>query len=237
MAVRWPLLLASLFLISCSRDDAAAGRNADRDPAVSDALNDPLMADPDLVNQNQGGAALTGGGPASAEIPPIRHSQDEIDAAKAAAQGIAGGKIAPAPGPSDTLKSSRLARAVTAPAVADALGIGARGCSVRLGYSALWAAKLTAPFEVYPRGHLGEATGSDEAGCRLRVVSFRTPVAVGDVIAFYAARTKAAGLPVRRTREDTDDILQGSKGGAAYAVVGRERDDKLSEITIVTNGM
>lgn len=237
MAWRWPLLLVPLALVGCNRDDAAPDRTAERDPAVSDALGDPLMADPDLASQNQGGAALTGGGPASAGIPPVVRSQDEIDAARAAARALAGGGIASAPEPVATVQTSRLARAVTAPAMADALGLGGKGCSARLGYTAVWAARLAAPFAVYPRGHVGEAAGSDEGGCRLRVVRFVTPVAAEDVIAFYAARARAAGYPIKRTRKGGDDILQGAKGVAAYAVAARTNDDKLSEITLITSGI
>ena len=106
-----------------------------------------------------------------------------------------------------------------------------------MDYSAIWAARLSAPFEVYPRGHVGQAAGTDQGGCRLRVVGFVTPVATEDVIAFYHARARTGGYALSRKREGSDDVLQGAKGAAAYAVAVRAREDKLSEVTLVTNGL
>ena len=56
-----------------------------------------------------------------------------------------------------------------------------------------WAAKLPAAFPVYPRGNTQEAAGTDEGQCALRVVSFLTPVALEEVLAFYYTRARAAG--------------------------------------------
>lgn len=234
--MRWTLAFCCLALAACGTGDDGA-RNADeRDPLVAQAVNEPLMADPDLTNQNQGGAALTGGGPATAPIPPFKSSKDEIDAARSAAQQIIGKAIPAAPEAESSAGTSRLDTAVSAPAIAKALGIGAPACADRMDYSALWAARLPAPFEVYPRGHVGQAAGTDQGGCRLRVVGFVTPVAAEDVVALYYARAKAGGYPLRRTREGSDAVLQGAKGAAAYAVAVRPRDDKLSEVTLVTSG-
>lgn len=235
MVPRWLIVFVSLALIGCGGTDPAADPNIDRDPAVTNALNDPIMTDPDLANQNQGGAALTGGGPASAEIPPERRSREEIDAAKAQAVQLAGGPIAAAPDPVETRGTSRLDRAITAPAIADALALGGKGCAAAMGYSAIWAARLAPPFDVYPRGHVGQAAGVDSATCKLRVVSFVTPVAPADVIAFYAMRARATGHTVRRSSEGGDDLLQGVGAGVSYAVAARLRDDKLSEITLITS--
>lgn len=230
------LCLGLILLSGCGRSDDSLPQEQ-RDPVAADALNEPLMTDPDLVNLNQGGAALTGGGPASAEIPPDKRSKDEIDTAMAAAGSLAGDAIGRAPEPSATRAASRLERAVTAPAIAKALGIGTAACAGQLGYSAIWAARLTAPFEIYPRGHAGQSAGTDAPGCRLRVVGFVTPVAPDDVVAFYAARAKAAGLPLSLTREGEDDVLQGTKGQAAYAVAVRQRDDRMTEAMLVTSGL
>lgn len=230
------LVLICLFLAACGADESA--RDADeRDPVVAAAVNEPLMADPDLAGQNQGGAALTGGGPASAEIPPFKRSKDEIDAARAAAQQVQGKAIPALAQAEERTSASRLDKAVSAPAIARALGIGAAACVDRMDYSAIWAARLAAPFEVYPRGHVGQSAGTDQGGCRLRVVSFVTPVAAEDVAAFYAARARAGGYAPRRTREGADDVLQGTRGTTAYAVAVRPRDDRLTEVTLITSGL
>lgn len=235
--MRRTLLPCLLLLSACDAQGGDAPDTDERDPVAAAAVNDPLMADPDLAGQNQGGAALTGGGPASAEIPPDKSSKDEIDAAKAAALQIAGGSLAAAPLPEASSGASPLDTAVTAPAIAMALKIGSPACAAQLDYTALWAARLSAPFEVYPRGHVGQSAGSDAKGCRLRVIGFVTPVAVEDVIAFYAARAKAAGFTVKRSKAGDDDLLQGTKGAASYAIAARLRDDRISEITLATSGI
>ena len=87
-----------LLLSACGSKDGP-GKAADQDPVVADAVNDPIMADPDLAAQNRGNAALTGGGPASAPIPPFNTSPEEIERARTAAADLLGGKVDPAPPP------------------------------------------------------------------------------------------------------------------------------------------
>ena len=96
IAARFTLLSAVLLLSACGSGEPAADPLAERDPAVTAALADPLMADPDLTSQNRGNAALTGGGPAAGEIPPFKRGQAELDAARAAALELAGGGHRPA---------------------------------------------------------------------------------------------------------------------------------------------
>lgn len=232
-----PLLVLALVTAGCDTEAKDADPAAERDPAVTAALSDPLMTDPDLASQNQGGAALTGGGPASGEIPPDKRTPEEIEAAKAAALQVTGGALAPAPLAETTRETSRLAGAVTAPAIAAALGLGGKGCGEGMTYTAGWAARLSAPFDVYPRGHVGQAAGSDAKGCTLRVVGFVTPVQASDVLDFYATRAKSANYPLRRLREGEDDVLQGTRGGAGYAVVVRRRADGMTDAVIATAGI
>ncbi|WP_296679053.1 hypothetical protein [Novosphingobium sp.] len=235
--MRCAVLLFALLVAACSGSDEADSARNDRDPVIAGALDDPLMADPDLVGQNQGGAALTGGGPATAEIPPEKRSQDEINTARSAALQAAGGKLDPAPDAAVTTGTSRLAGAVTAPLIAKALGLGSAACRDAMDYTAVWAARLAAPFDVYPRGHVGQSAGSDAAGCRMRVVTFVTPVAPGDVVAFYSTRARTSGYRLERRDEGEDTVLQGARGAAAYAVATHTRDDKLTEVTIATSGL
>lgn len=88
------ILLAAL-LASCSQEQKRADPDEQRDPAVVDALSDPLMADPDLATQNRGGSALSGGGPASGQIPLLSRGPEEIEAAKQAALVLAGERFPP----------------------------------------------------------------------------------------------------------------------------------------------
>lgn len=233
-----PLIPLALLvaLAACGKGKPDDSALAGRDPAVAGALSDPVMADPDLTVQNRGNAALSGGGPANGEIPPDKRSQDEIDQAKAAAITLLGGTIAPAPMAEAQDAQSPAAQAPTAAALAQALPFAAP-CAGKLAYSAVWAAKLPPKLPVYPRAHVREAAGVDDAACHLRVVRFVTPVAVADVIDFYYASAHAAGLPAMRRKAGGDEVVGGSKGAANWMLFARQRSDGLSEAQLVTAGL
>ena len=104
----------------------------------------------------------------------------------------------------------------------------------KVEYTSAWAAKLPAAFPVYPRGNTQEAAGTDEGACALRVVSFVTPVALDEVLAFYNTRAKSAGYSVEHVTSAGDNILSGTKGKAAYVVYGRRLPQGVTEIDLVT---
>lgn len=228
-------LLATLALVACSR--GAEHSNPDRDPVAAAALNDPIMADPDLAAQNRGNAALTGGGPASAEIPGYKNTPEEADAGRDAAEDLLGGPIATAPAPGQTIDQSRLASAATVLATAERSGLGSPACLMLFGFSAGWAARLPAALPVYPRGHTTTAGGADSAACKLRSVRFVTPVGVASVIDFYFASASRAKLPVERRREGGDEVVAGRRAGAGFAVYARKRGDGLTEVDLITSGL
>ena len=228
------LCLMLLPLAACGRGAEQADPRADRDPAVSGALSDPIMTDPDLASQNQGGAALAGGGPASGEIPKLKQGAEEVAAAHEAALAVLGGTIPVAPGPSATAQASKLDDAATLQAMAEASGLAAKGCPQQLGYSYGWAAKLPPLLAPYPRGHVRAAAGTDDAACKLRVVSYLTPAPLGEVIDFHHAR--AVPLGVAHRREGGDDVLSGGKGAARFALYARRRDDGFTQVDVITSG-
>lgn len=231
-----PLLLVSS-LGACAKAIQEADRNAERDPAAAAALNDPIMADPDLASQNRGNAALTGGGPATAQIPPFNRSPEEIERARRAAATPFGGKIDPAPAPQRSAPQSPLAGAQTPLAVAAALRLADGVCGQSFGFSASWAAKLPSALPVYPRGHTLVAGGSDDPLCKLRSVRFVTPVPVGEVIDFYYASAGKANLKPQRAREGSDDVVAGGLEDRGFMVYVRQRADGLTEVDLVTSGL
>lgn len=225
-----PLVLA---LAACGGEQKADPR-ADRDAAVSNALDDPIMADPDLASQNRGDSALSGGGPATAEIPPDKRSPEEAERARLVAHDLlGGGAVDPAPTAVQTLPESALAKAVTLEAVAAALKLGPPQCPAKVQYSFAWAARLPAALPVYPRGHARVAAGTDEAGCHLRAVRFVTPVGVTDALDFYFATAKKADLSPQRRKEGADEVI----AGEGYAVYIRQTKDGLTEVDLVTSGL
>lgn len=224
-------------LAACSGDDGSAER-ADRDPAVTAALSDPIMADPDLTSQNRADSVLSGGGPATAEVPPDKRGPEEAERARLTARELlGGGPIAPAPAPAGEQAQSRLARAATPQAAAEALDLGGKDCAKSIGYGFGWTALLPPALPVYPRGHARVAAGSDAAGCTLRLVKFVTPVPASEVADFYYASARRAGLSPQLRREGGDLVVQGGKGGGRFAVHLRADGNGLTEVDLATSGL
>ncbi len=230
-------LLVSLvpiaLLASCgdTAEDEAAGDAMD--PASEQALNDELMTDPDLAGSNEANAALSGTG--NAAIPNIDKSPRAIEAARSRAAELVGGrsKLTSAPAARELGENAEPSRAMVAAARA-AVAPGGENCGDKVEYTSAWAAKLPAAFPVYPRGNTQEAAGTDEGECALRVVSFLTPVALDEVLAFYNTRAKAAGYSVEHTTGAGDNILSGTKGDSAYVVYARRLPQGVTEIDLVT---
>lgn len=79
-----------------------------------------------------------------------------------------------------------------------------------------WVGKLPAAVRVYPGAKVSEAAGSDQAGCRRRVVSFTAAVPPAKIIDYYRSRVTAAGYSVEQLSENGADVLGGTRGEAAY---------------------
>ncbi len=231
------LLPALLILGACSSGKPAADPNAERDGAAAAALNDPIMVDPDLASQNRGNSALSGGGPPQGDLPDFNRSPEEADAARAASQAQLGGAIQPAPAAGPAAPKSRLAEALTMPAIAAASGIMSKACADGMGFTFGWAAQLPPALAIYPRGHAIVASGNDTNGCKVRAVRFVTPVAVSDAVDFYYASTRGAKLSPERRREGDDEVVAGKQGNGAFAAYIRKRADGLTEVDLITSGL
>lgn len=230
------LVLSGLVLLAgCGAAETDAPGPPPEDAAVSDALADPIMTEPDLSSQNRAHAAIVASAPVSSALPPIDRSDAAIGAARDAAARLLGGPVPAAPdGVKSDLKPFR--EAVTAAQMAAAFKIGGLGCTQNVEYTARWAAMLPEPLQVYPRGAVEEAAGTDAGGCGLRVVHFKTPVAPDEVIAFYHARLRAAGHPAGHSVDGSDHVLRGRRGAATYAIYVRPAEDGLTAADIVVAG-
>lgn len=227
----------ALALAACGNDDGQAERE-NRDPAVTAALSDPIMADPDLTSQNRADSVLSGGGPATAEIPPDKRGPEEAERARLAAREmLGGGPVPPAPAPAGEQAESRLARAATLQAVAEALELGGKACAKSVGYGFGWVTLLPSSLPVYPRGHARVAAGSDAPGCKLRMVKFVTPVPPNEAADFYFASARKAGFSPELRREGGDLVVQGGKGAGRFAVYLRDAGDGLTEVDLATSGL
>ena len=217
---RFLLPVAILLVASCADEDAPPKQQY-RDPQVAQALDDPLMTDPDLSSGNEAAAALTVSSDASLPILPA--TPEAIASARAEAAALVGGveRLAAPPRPDGKvvpLAGDSLASHV---AVLD----GGRPCSDRLDHSAVWAARMPEAFPVYPRGATVDAAGSDAPGCWVRSVRFMTPVPADEVLAFYWARARQAGFRTVHMREGETHVLAGSGAALTFDVRVREQVD------------
>ena len=131
----------------------------------------------------------------------------------------------------ENLRSLR--EAVTAAQMASASGIARGDCVTRVSYTARWAAVLPDALQPYPHGAVAEAAGTDEAGCRLRVVHVQTPVPVDEVLGFHHARLKAAGYAVRPGADGDDRLLRARRGADAFVLYVRQAEDGLTVADLI----
>lgn len=235
--MKFPLIAGLLLLSGCGDGGDKPEPTEERDPAVTGALGDQIMVDPELAGQGEADAALSGQNAAAVEIPPEQRTPEAIAAAKAEAAKLVGGALEKAPAASAG-GADKLARqaATAAQVAARASGAAGTDCASKVEFSARWAAALPQPLAVYPRGAVQEAAGTDGDGCRLRVVTFHTPVAPGDVMDFYYTRLRKAGFSAEHRSEGTDAVLGGSKAAQSYVIYVRKLDSGLSEVDLVSGG-
>jgi len=216
----------ALLLAGCGSEEAPS-TEPDDDPALTAALGEQIMVDPDLVGQNRANSAAAM--PSQTDIrPTVDNGPEAIAAARAEALRLVGGA-----GRMKRAPDSGEANAVIAAAERAAAG---SDCAGSARYTAQWAARLPAPFPVYPRGAVQEAAGTDAAGCALRVVGFVTPVPLDEVMDFYFTRARDAGFSGQRVQRDGDDVLAGAKGSASYAVYARRLRSGNTEVELITSG-
>lgn len=226
--------LVLLGLAACGQGEEAAPA-PQVDPATQQALSDQIMVDPDLVNENEGNAALTVSSDHS--LPLLVATSEAIAAARADAAALAGGadKLA-AMSPPGTFDAPG-ADALVTPAQFAASLPGAAKCVASLGYSAAWAARMPQDLPVYPRAATFDAAGSDTGDCEIRVATFVTPVSPDDVLSFYAARARASGFAIERAAGESGRLLLGKRGDAVFRLAVHSRGDRMTEATLATSGV
>lgn len=225
--------LSGAFLLAGCGGPKDAPAPAESDPAVTGALGDEIMVDPNMSG-NDGAAVAANGG--QIELPPQQRSPEAIDAAREEAMVQAGGSLKSAPAPQVGKASALVESAATAAQVAQEAKAASADCTKKAQYSATWAAKLPKDLPVYPRGAVQEAAGTDADGCHLRVVNYVSPVTPKDVIDFYFTKATGAGYGAEYRMDGSDHVIGGRKGGQAYVVYARKLGNGLTEVDLVASG-
>ena len=234
-----PLAIAlcpALLLVGCGGGEAAPAAR-ENDPALSAALGEQIMVDPDLVGQNRANSAAAMPSQ-DGSLPTLDNTPEAIAAARAEALRLVGGpgRMKKAPEPREVAGALPADAALTAAARAAAAPGADADCAEGARYTMQWAARLPRPFPVYPRGAVQEAAGTDAGDCALRVVNFVTPVPLGEVMDFYFTRARDAGFSAQRVLQGGDDVLAGVKGRASYVVYARRLPSGNTEVDLVTSG-
>lgn len=226
-------LSAALFLAGCGGSNKDAPAPSESDPALTGALGDQIMVDPNMSGDNGAAVAANGG---QIELPPQQRTPEAIQAARDEAMVQAGGSLKSAPTAQAGTASSLVESAATAAQVAQEAKAASADCTKKAQYSATWAGKLPKDLPVYPRGAVQEAAGTDAEGCHLRVVNYLSPVSPRDVIDFYYTKATAAGYGAEYRMDGGDHVIGGRKGGQAYVVYARKLGNGLTEVDLVASG-
>jgi hypothetical protein len=167
------------------------------DPALTSALEDQILVDPNLVQQSHPNTVRPPEGPVQAQYPAG-------SAAENARRSMAG---------------TNRGQARTA-----AAGGGAETsiCGVPFDYGPEHAERLPAAFPAYPGSQLTEAAGADSGDCHMRVVTFRTGDAYARVLDHYRGLATRAGYSAEHQVRGADHVLGGVNAGtdeAFYLIV------------------
>jgi hypothetical protein len=205
--------LAGLALLAaCSRggdENLAAIDNElianSADPALTSALEDQILVDPNLNQQANPNTVRPPETPVQSQYPS--ESRQGEGGARVQRAAAATGRAAP---PS------------------------AASCGAAFDYGPHWAARMPAEFPAYPGGRVTEAAGNDHGECRMRVVTFTTRDPHNRVLEYYRSLAARAGYSAEHQARGGDQVLGGTKGDSAfYLIVTPARGG--SEVALIVN--
>jgi hypothetical protein len=180
------------------------------DPALTSALEDQIMVDPNLVQQANPNTVRPPETPVQAQYPADAAPQrGGVRVARASAASGAGG---PAPAPSSS------------------------SCGAPFDHGPQWANRLPPEFPAYPGGRLIEAAGNNHGDCRMRVVVFTTSDPYGRVLEHYQGVAARAGFSAEHQTRGGDQVLGGTRGDAAYYLIVTPARAGSEVALIVNNG-
>ncbi|MEK6638076.1 MAG: hypothetical protein AABY88_08340 [Pseudomonadota bacterium] len=199
-------LSAALLLAGCGdktsdkaeldKIDAKLGGKTGADPALSGALEEPIMVDPKLASQSNEDSIRPPAEPFQAPIPLDPNAPDATGAGQTL------GSLAE--------QQARLSK--------DKFN----GCVLNVQYSMDFANRLPTDLPLYPRARVIEAAGSDAANCHLRAITYSSVATPKAMIDFYLTTARRAGYTASHSSQGNEEMVNGTRdhdGAAFYAII------------------
>lgn len=231
-------LALPLALAGCggNDDDALNGSRSGNlaDPALTSALQDQIMVDPQLGRQANGDSIRPPGQPYSGGVPDdaVATNTDKIDDAKLLKA------PAPVPAGKECTQCAAARESVTLGGLAERQkNKSTSACAGSLQYSAAWAQRLPKDLPLHPRARVTEAAGIQGGKCALRVVSFSVGQPMQTMLDWYYTRAIRAGYTSEHQVEGKEHILGGTRNrdDGAYVLYMTSRPDGGTDIDMVAN--
>lgn len=232
-----PLLIVPLMLAGCggpAPDNSADNSANAADPALTSALQDQIMVDPQLGRQANSDAVRPPSQPYSGGVPAdgVAANTDTVD----------NGQLLHAPAPTaatkDCSQCAAAREAVTLGGLAQRQkNAKTSGCAAQLTYSAGWAQRLPADLPLYPQARVTEAAGTEGGKCQLRVVSFSSPQPMQTMVDWYYTKAIRGGYTAEHQIDGKEHILGGTRDrdDSAYVLFLTTRSDGGTDVDLVAN--
>jgi len=194
-------------------DNSLIGNGAD--PALTSALEDQILVDPNLVQQSHPNTVRPPETPVQAQYPA-----DGAGGSAAAGGGAGGSRV----------------REATAATTGGSGQATPGACGVPLSYGNEWANRLPAEFPPYPGARITEAAGNNRGACQIRVVTFATADPYNRVLEHYRSLAARARFSAEQQARGGDQVLGGTRGEAAYYLIVTPTQAGSDVALIVNNG-
>jgi len=225
-------LAAALTLSACGEDVTDASVDVlIQDPLLSQALNDPLMVDPDLAWRNEANAviAFRDGHP----LPLFEASEDFTARARDAArlELLEDGQIPAVPPASSGQGNASLAQLTDAASIIEAVG-SRSDCIEDLDDDLMWSTALPPTSSIMPHGMVQQAAGVDQGTCVVRVVRYLTPVGIEDALEYHFVKADRARFRMERF-DAPETQLRGERRDQELAVHVRAGPNGMTAVDVV----
>jgi hypothetical protein len=238
-AMLLPFTLGACDRGSENKDDVAAldesltGKG--NDPAMTGALNEKILVDPDLAESSGANAVRAADRPLDGKLPAggvATASIEELDNAK----------LMRAPKPrvvngEDCKDCAAGSETLEQRAVAQGAKRGKGTCEAKLQYGAGWANRMPPEFPIYPKGRVKEAAGVDGGICDIRAATFTTSAGRQAVVDYYYTRARRSGFSADYEIRDGEHVLGGVRDndGGAYVITLTALGSGGTQVDIVAN--